>query len=216
MEATQKTRKEQVLDIIREAGGPVQRGELLEKIGDIGGSRLSNVLRNLKEEDKVVRINHGEYDLTERSNSRNINTQTAQRSQATIPLISASAAASTQEEWETQISSYLTMDRSIITADEGADPADMAVIRVSGNSMEGTISPGDRIVIERHTGGPIVEGVVYLWRGQQGAMMLKRAHWIDADTLELVSDNPEYTAIKVEDCDAWECVARVVRVMRAV
>jgi len=214
MEGTQKTRKEQVLDIIREAGGPVQRGELLERIGDIGGSRLSNVLRNLREEGKVARIGHGEYDLMERSSPRNIHTE--QRSQVTIPLISASATASTQRDWDTQISSYLTMDRSIITSDEGADPADMAVIRVSGNSMEGTISPGDRIVIERHTDGPIVEGVVYLWRGQQGAMMLKRAHWIDVDTLELVSDNPEYTAIKVADCDNWECVARVVRVMRAV
>lgn len=210
-----QTRKEQVLQTLKKSDGPMQRAQILED-HDISGTRLSNVLDQLREEGKVVRVGHGEYDLAERSRVP-AGDGAGSSDLVTIPLIRIDDAASEDGMWKPQIANYLTVDKDIITTEDGADPTEMGVIRVSGDSMEETILAGDRVLIERHVSDKIVEGVVYVWRSKNSGIIVKRAHWVDSDTLELVSDNDRYSPIQVryDETNDWKCIGRVVRVMRA-
>jgi len=137
-----------------------------------------------------------------------------------LPLLSISARAGDESAvWDTQVRSYMTIDSRILRSQTGADPSRMAVMSVSGDSMEPQLRPGDQVVIVRHTDGePVVEGVVYVWRSAHRGVIVKRAHWLDSDTLELVSDNDRYSPIRLEagERDDWDCIGRVVRVLQAV
>jgi SOS-response transcriptional repressor LexA len=141
-------------------------------------------------------------------------------STVSLPLLSISARAGDESAvWDTQVRSYMTIDSRILRSQTGADPSRMAVMSVSGDSMEPQLRPGDQVVIVRHTDGePVVEGVVYVWRSAHRGVIVKRAHWLDSDTLELVSDNDRYSPIRLEagERDDWDCIGRVVRVLQAV
>jgi len=140
--------------------------------------------------------------------------------QTTLPLLSVSAEAGTSSNlWKTAIKSYMSVDRSVISTETGADPGRLAVVPVSGNSMEPTISAGDRVVVVRRGRDPaIIEGSVYVWRSSRRGVILKRASWEDSTTLILMSDNDRYSDIRLdwETQEAWECLGQVVRVMSAV
>jgi len=140
--------------------------------------------------------------------------------QTTLPLLSVSAEAGTSSNlWKTAIKSYMSVDRSVISTETGADPDRLAVVPVSGDSMEPTINAGDRMVVVRRGRKPsIIEGCVYVWRSSRRGVILKRASWQDSDTLILTSDNQRYSDIHLdwESQEAWECLGQVVRVMSAV
>jgi SOS-response transcriptional repressor LexA len=142
------------------------------------------------------------------------------RSSVSLPLLSISAQAGEKSSvWDTQVRSYMTIDTRILRSQTGADPERMAVMSVSGDSMEPQLRAGDQVVIVRHSDGePVVEGVVYVWRSAHRGVIIKRAHWLDSDTLELVSDNDRYSPIRLEagERDDWHCIGRVVRVLQAV
>jgi len=140
--------------------------------------------------------------------------------QTTLPLLSVSAeAGSSSNLWQTAIKSYMSVDRSVISTETGADPDRLAVVPVSGDSMEPTISAGDRVVVVRRGATPsIIEGCVYVWRSSRRGVILKRADWRDSNTLVLSSDNDRYSDIELDwdNQEAWECLGQVVRVMSAV
>jgi len=140
--------------------------------------------------------------------------------QTTLPLLSVSAeAGSSSNLWQTAIKSYMSVDRSVISTETGADPDRLAVVPVSGDSMEPTISAGDRVVVVRRGANPsIIEGCVYVWRSSRRGVILKRADWRDSNTLVLSSDNDRYSDIELDwdNQEAWECLGQVVRVMSAV
>lgn len=197
----------------------------ISKATGLDPKNVRSAVREMKDDGLLVQPGYGQYDLPGRGNGFDLEDNGKdiaghdRNETVAIPLLSSSASASTQGIWETQIRSYMTVDRRVIQTEEGADPDRMAVIRVTGDSMAGTMRAGDRVMIVRHSDGePIVEGVVYVWRSQHRGVIVKRAHWVDDEHLELLSDNERYSpiTIHIEEAKQWECVGRVVRVMRAV
>jgi len=168
----------------------------------------------------AAKLDHVRSTLDARNKAASKHVQKDGGSQASIPLLSVSAeAGSSSNLWKTAITSYMSVDRSVISTETGADPGRLAVVPVSGNSMEPTISAGDRVVVVRRGRDPaIIEGSVYVWRSSRRGVILKRASWEDSTTLILMSDNDRYSDIRLdwETQEAWECLGQVVRVMSAV
>jgi phage repressor protein C with HTH and peptisase S24 domain len=167
-----------------------------------------------------AKLDHVRSTLDSRNNTRSEYVQKDGGSQTTIPLLSVSAeAGSSSNLWETAITSYMSVDRSVISTETGADPDRLAVFPVSGDSMEPNINAGDRVIVVRRGRDPaIIEGCVYVWRSSRRGVILKRASWKDSDTLILTSDNQRYSDIQLDwdSQEAWECLGQVVRVMSAV
>jgi phage repressor protein C with HTH and peptisase S24 domain len=168
----------------------------------------------------AAKLDYVRSTLDARNKSAKKHVQKDRESQTTLPLLSVSAeAGSSCNLWQTAIRSYMSVDRSVISTETGADPDRLAVVPVSGNSMEPTISAGDRVVVVRRGREPsIIEGCVYIWRSSRRGVILKRASWEDSTTLILISDNDRYADIRLdwETQGAWECLGQVVRVMSAV
>jgi len=166
------------------------------------------------------KLDHVRSTLGSRNNNVRKHVQNDEGTQTTLPLLSVSAeAGSSSNLWQTAIKSYMSVDRSVISTETGADPDRLAVVPVSGDSMEPTISAGDRVVVVRRGRNPsIIEGCVYVWRSSRRGVILKRADWRDSNTLVLSSDNDRYSDIELDwdNQEAWECLGQVVRVMSAV
>jgi phage repressor protein C with HTH and peptisase S24 domain len=166
------------------------------------------------------KLDHVRSTIGSRNNDVRKRVQKDGGTQTTLPLLSVSAeAGSSSNLWQTAIKSYMSVDRSVISTETGADPDRLAVVPVSGDSMEPTISAGDRVVVVRRGRNPsIIEGCVYVWRSSRRGVILKRADWRDSNTLVLSSDNDRYSDIELDwdNQEAWECLGQVVRVMSAV
>jgi len=166
------------------------------------------------------KIDHVRSTLNPRNNDEKTHVKKDGGTQATLPLLSVSAeAGGSSNLWQTAIKSYMSVDRSVISTETGADPDRLAVVPVSGDSMEPTITAGDRVVVVRRGRKPsIIEGCVYVWRSSRRGVILKRANWKNSDTLILTSDNSRYSDIELnwEGQESWECLGQVVRVMSAV
>ena len=95
-----------------------------------------------------------------------------------------------------------------------ADPRQLSMIRVEGDSMLPTLSDGDEILVDRGDGAERLRDGIYVLR-MEGALMVKRlALNPAARRLAVRSDNPAYPSWN--DCDpaAVDIVGRVVWVGR--
>jgi len=96
------------------------------------------------------------------------------------------------------------------TADGGA------IVEVHGNSLGETAKPGSHLVLkEAHM---LVGGALYLF--SNGTIdMYRRVRWVDAETVELVSERESNDTIRVqwpEDEGEWKVLARVDKVLKPV
>ena len=69
------------------------------------------------------------------------------------------------------------------------DPARLCLIHVEGDSMEPTLRPGDILLVDR-SDTAVRDGIFAL--GLDGALHVKRLHRPDRNTVEVLSDNPNY------------------------
>lgn len=213
--------QKKVYKLMQQESGEVNRTNLAERLGKSPRS-IDQALKGLESKDLVQKTSRGWYrSVSPVGNSDENNLHSSNEGQsAIIPLLSVAAEAGDSSfAWETRIRDYMRVNRSIISTETGADPDDLAVVPISGDSMEPKISAGDRVVIVRHDGGTIIEGCVYLWRSSRRGLMLKRAHWCDDDILELISDNEKYDPIKLDwngSQESWQCIGQVVRKLSAV
>jgi len=86
-----------------------------------------------------------------------------------------------------QISSYLKFRNDWMTR-EGLHQKDLVAIRVSGDSMDGTLSDGDTVLIDRSRKKP--DGVFAIRIGD--SLRIKRLQMMADGSLRLSSDNPMY------------------------
>ena len=81
----------------------------------------------------------------------------------------------------------------------GARPADLCLIRVSGDSMEPTLRAGDVILIDVRASSPDREGI-YIIR-MDGMLLVKRIQALPGGNLQVTSDNPAFTPWQIKRAD---------------
>jgi SOS-response transcriptional repressor LexA len=86
-----------------------------------------------------------------------------------------------------QISSYLKFRNDWLTR-EGLHQKDLVAIRVSGDSMDGTLADGDTVLIDRSRKKP--DGVFAIRIGD--SLRIKRLQKMTDGSIRLSSDNPIY------------------------
>ncbi len=72
----------------------------------------------------------------------------------------------------------------------GANPQDLKLIRVSGDSMEPTLRAGDVILVDHRTQRPDREGI-YILR-MDGMLLVKRVQAMPGGVVSITSDNPAF------------------------
>lgn len=85
------------------------------------------------------------------------------------------------------ISGYLKFRKDWLTR-EGLHPKDLVAIRVTGDSMDGTLSDGDTVLIDRSRTKP--DGVFAIRIGD--GLRIKRLQKMTDGSLRVSSDNPMY------------------------
>lgn len=75
----------------------------------------------------------------------------------------------------------------------GASPAGIAVLEVIGDSMLGTLNPGEKVFVNTGDRSPTPPGIFVVWDGM--GLVLKRVEYIphsDPPKVRIVSDNKAY------------------------
>jgi len=111
----------------------------------------------------------------------------------------------------------LAVRQDWVRREVGANPQDLVVVAVRGESMEPAIRAGDLIMVDRAETTPASEGLYVIRVG--GALMVKRVQPLPGGALELISDHPAYKPVTLrrEDLGADSAVVgRVVWVGRKV
>jgi phage repressor protein C with HTH and peptisase S24 domain len=118
---------------------------------------------------------------------------------ARIPVYENEAAAGTGcENEEDRLENYLTIREDLVRGELGAAPGDLCVIRIRGDSMTPTISPGEMVILNHRENSVGTDGV-YVIR-MNGALLVKRIQNLPGK-LVIISDNPSYPAWTVETKD---------------
>lgn len=118
-----------------------------------------------------------------------------------IPLYRAEASAGAgrtvhQEDEYEEVESAEYLPEAYVRAQYGVKPSRVFDIRVRGNSMHDTISPGERVRCVQWEGEQLVDGAIYIVRGPWG-VLIKRLIQKGA-TLTLRSDNERYGSTDLE------------------
>ena len=135
---------------------------------------------------------------------------------AYLPLSSVQATAGSGEEpFHAEIESYIAYDRAQLRRDTGVSPEQLVVMPVAGSSMQPTLLPGERVLVARYNGEPVIDGAVYVFNRRYRGVMIKRAFWQEGGALLLRGDNPNEPhpmTIQPGDEEDWIIIGRVVRV----
>ena len=91
-----------------------------------------------------------------------------------------------------------------------------AIVKVYGNGLGETAKPGSHLVLkEAHT---LINGALYLFfNGTMNVCTYRRVRWVDAKTVELVSEGDSDDTIRLQwpdDEGEWKVLARVDKVLK--
>ena len=92
-----------------------------------------------------------------------------------------------------------------------ANPADLYLIYVDGESMEPTLRPGDVILVDHRDVGPSRDGI-YVLR-TDGALLVKRLQRLPGGVLRVTSDNSSYEPFNISLTQLAEDFAIIGRVV---
>lgn len=99
----------------------------------------------------------------------------------------------------------------------GVEPTRLRDFRVTGDSMSGTIQPGDRIRTLLSGSRPPNDGTIAILRGP--TCLLMRRVRLDGTEVVLVADNPDVADLRI-DQEEWESdyeqIAHVLKVRKSV
>ena len=114
-----------------------------------------------------------------------------------------------------ETSRYLAFRDDFLSSVSSGKPSDLAVISVSGDSMEPTLHNGDNILIDRTIQKPIDDGI-YVLRFDDCLLVKRIAIDPVRRKLTVASDNSLYPPIQDVDPDQVAVVGRVVWVGRRI
>lgn len=131
-----------------------------------------------------------------------------------IPLVQATVDDGTLQLREMGTAEWL--NGSFIQKVYGVPPDQLKSFRISGNAMEGTINPGERVRGVLWQGDSLNDGAIYLLHAPTG-IIIRRLR-LAPDTLRLTASNPDVSDQEVSQSD-WQThyrpLARIVEVMRS-
>jgi phage repressor protein C with HTH and peptisase S24 domain len=92
----------------------------------------------------------------------------------------------------------------------GVQQSDLALISVKGDSMEPTLSNGDLILLDMHS-GKVEDNAIYALQ-HNGTLLVKRIQRRLDGSVVVSSDNPRYEseAVGIDAVDSLRVVGRVV------
>lgn len=137
-----------------------------------------------------------------------------------LPLYDVQAAAGHGSLVEREdIADFLAFKSAWIRRELGADPKDLYLISVEGDSMEPTLRPGDVILVDRRQAWRIPKDGVYVLL-MDGSLLVKRLQSMPGGIIKVTSDNPSYSPFQLEkrwvdgeqqnDADGSGVIGRVV------
>lgn len=106
------------------------------------------------------------------------------------------------------------MPTSYVRNELRAKAPDLDIITIESDSMEPTLSPGDRIVVDRSRRAPSPPGVFVIWDGI--ALVAKRIEYLEElepPVIRLASDNNKYRAYERAP-EEVNIVGRVIAMVR--
>lgn len=93
----------------------------------------------------------------------------------------------------------------------GANPADLCLIRVSGDSMEPTLRAGDVILVDHRASRPDREGIYILRMGDM--LLVKRLQAMPGGKVKVISDNAAFDSWTLNLSDIGNDVVIIGRVV---
>lgn len=94
------------------------------------------------------------------------------------------------------IEELMAFSRSWIRSELRANPVNLSLIYVSGDSMEPTLRPGDVVLVDQSQVEGGTDGIYVLRR--DGHLQIKRLHWLSGKALRVISDNTIYQPVEVD------------------
>ncbi|ACL73559.1 putative phage repressor [Thioalkalivibrio sulfidiphilus HL-EbGr7] len=132
---------------------------------------------------------------------------------ALVPLYDVRAAAGhgavVEEE---QVTDSLAFKRQWIHQELHANPADLYLIYVDGESMEPTLRPGDVILVDRRSAQAVPRDGIYVLR-MDGSLLVKRLQRLPGRKVKVTSDNPAYEPFELALDTPGEDLAIIGRVV---
>ena len=132
---------------------------------------------------------------------------------ATVQLpqlsVQASAGPGRVVEDEFVIGSY-GFDRNWLRQVAHAEPGDLSIVTVSGDSMAPTLVDGDDVLVDRSDRGQRLRDGIYVLRRDDTLMVKRLALAPTSGTLTISSDNPAYPSWRDCPLDSVDVLGRVV------
>ena len=129
-----------------------------------------------------------------------------------VPLYQVLAAAGTgNENYEEEAVDYVAFSAGWMRQNLGIAPTQAALIQVTGDSMEPTLSEGDLVLVDRSQRKYTREGI-YVLRSE-GLLLIKRLQLVRPATVRAISDNSAYKPFELsiaEDARHYKIVGRAV------
>ena len=128
-----------------------------------------------------------------------------------VPQLSAKASAGNGRlvEDEFVIGSY-GFDRNWLRQVARADPRDLSIVQVSGDSMTPTLIDGDDVLVDRSDAGQRLRDGIYVLRREDTLMVKRLALAPTSGTLTISSDNPAYPTWRDCPLSSVDVLGRVV------
>lgn len=95
-----------------------------------------------------------------------------------------------------EVLDVLAFKKSWLSSELRVSEKDLALIFVSGESMEPTLRPGDMALIVKQDGQPVDDGI-YVVR-LEDALLVKRLQRLPGGRLQVSSDNPAYKPFEID------------------
>lgn len=213
--------KRQILELLRSADRPMTPAEIADRLKLKYGT-VRNYVRELEQSGKIRKLGHGQYIYEEngepgpKESAASVNTTAKDRSLVRVALIHPRAGAGNGEipYDEGAVEDYLALDARVLRGELGFLPSRLVAMRVTGDSMEPTLRPGDVVIVAFGT-DVLIQGALYLIRWEEGLMVKRLKSW-DRKRIVFRSDNPSYDDLVVpqqEDVNA-EILGRIVYIKR--
>lgn len=105
----------------------------------------------------------------------------------------------------------LAFKREWIRSELRANPKDLVLVMMTGESMEPTLGKDDVLLVNRRLGSARSDGIYLVRSGE--ALLVKRVQFLPDGSLRVLSDNPAYEPFSVRPTDAdteFRIIGRVV------
>jgi len=134
---------------------------------------------------------------------------------ALVPLYDVRAAAGHGAVVEDeQVTDSLAFKRQWIHQELNANPNDLYLIYVDGESMEPTLRPGDIILVDRRSAQSVPRDGIYVLR-MDGSLLVKRLQRLPGRQVKVTSDNTAYEPYTLGLDDTSDDLAIIGRVVWA-